>query len=557
MLIDQLFAGGGELGYLMRAADWASSPLGPVDRWPQALKTAVRIMLTSRQAMFVWWGNDLINLYNDAYRAILGGKHPAALGMPAEEVWREIWNEVGPRARSAMLGDEGTYDEALELIMVRNGYPEETYYTFSYSPVPNDEGGTGGILCANTDDTLRIIGERQLALLRELASRTAEARAIDTACQIGARCLETDRRDLPFALIYLADSEHRILRLKGAAGIAPGHPAAPEVIFLDHNPLDHDPVWPLAGILATDEPLQIANLRHRFPDLPHGAWLQPPDRAVAIPIAASGKEGRVGVLLAGLSPFRLFNDSYRGFLDLVAGQLSAAIGNAQAYEEERRRAEALAELDRAKTTFFSNVSHEFRTPLMLMLAPTQEALSDEREPLPPSQRERLTMVERNGLRMLRLVNSLLDFARIEAGRVQASYVETDLGTLTAELASLFRSAIEGAGLELAIDCEPGPPERLCGSRDVGKDCSQSGFERLQIYLPGENRRLAPFVPGPGPPHRVGHRNGHPGRPDRTRFRALPPHRGSARTDSRRNRYRTRAGAGTDAAARRHRLAREP
>jgi signal transduction histidine kinase/DNA-binding response OmpR family regulator len=441
----------------MRAADWASSALGPVDRWPQALKTAVRIMLTSRQAMFVWWGNDLINLYNDAYRSILGGKHPAALGMPAEEVWREIWDETGPRARSAMLGDEGTYDEALELIMVRNGYPEETYYTFSYSPVPNDEGGTGGILCANTDDTLRIIGERQLALLRELAARTAEARTIDTACQIAARCLETNRRDLPFALIYLADPEQRILRLKGAAGIEPGHPAAPEVIFLDHNPLDDDPAWPLAGILTADEPQRIGDLGDRFADLPRGAWQQPPDRAVAIPIAASGKEGRVGVLLAGLSPFRLFNDSYRGFLELVEGQISAAIGNAQAYEEERRRAEALAELDRAKTTFFSNVSHEFRTPLMLMLAPTEEALSDTREPLSPSQRERLTMVERNGLRMLRLVNSLLDFARIEAGRVHASYVETDLGTFTAELASLFRSAIEGAGLELALDCEPGPP----------------------------------------------------------------------------------------------------
>jgi signal transduction histidine kinase/PleD family two-component response regulator len=452
LLIDQLFAGGGELGRLMRAKDWTASALGPVDRWPQALKTAVRIMLTSRQAMFVWWGNDLINLYNDAYRSVLGGKHPAALGMPAAEVWREIWNDTGPRARSAMLGDEGTYDEALELIMVRNGYPEETYYTFSYSPVPNDEGGTGGILCANTDDTLRIIGERQLALLRELAASTVEARTVDDACRIGARCLETNRRDLPFALIYLADSEHRTLRLRGAAGIQPGHPAAPAITYLDR---EDDQAWPLAGILDSDEPVLIADLRDRFPDLPHGAWQQPPDRAVAIPIAASGKEGRVGVLLAALSPFRLLNDSYRGFLDLVAGQISAAIGNAPAYEEERLRAEVLAELDRAKTTFFSNVSHEFRTPLMLMLGPTEEALSDTLEPLPPSQRERLMLVERNGLRMLRLVNSLLDFARIEAGRVQASYVETDLGALTAELASLFRSAIEGAGLQLLLDCEPG------------------------------------------------------------------------------------------------------
>src|SRR4249920_1352382 len=154
-----LFAEGGDLGRRMRAVDWASTPLGPVESWPQSLRTCVRIILTSRQPMFVWWGSELVNLYNDAYRSIVGGKHPEALGQPASVVWREIWDQVGPRAASAMLNDTGTYDEALLLIMERHGYAEETYYTFSYSPVPNDEGGIGGIICANTDDTQRIIGE--------------------------------------------------------------------------------------------------------------------------------------------------------------------------------------------------------------------------------------------------------------------------------------------------------------------------------------------------------------------------------------------------------------
>jgi len=202
-------AGGGELGELMRQKDWSQTPLGRVERWPQALKTAVRIMLTARQPMFVWWGDELINLYNDAYKSIVGGKHPHALGQPASVVWREIWDQVGPRAKTAMSEDKGTYDEALLLIMERNGYPEETYYTFSYSPVPNDEGGTGGILCANTDDTQRIMGERQLALLRELAACTSDARTIEDACIRSAHSLETDLRDLPFALIYLLDPDHR------------------------------------------------------------------------------------------------------------------------------------------------------------------------------------------------------------------------------------------------------------------------------------------------------------------------------------------------------------
>src|SRR4051812_35990526 len=106
---DGTLASGGEMGARMRAIDWASTPLGPVSHWPQALKTAVRIMLTSRQPMFVWWGEQLINLYNDAYQSILGGKHPRALAQPAEVVWHEIWDQVGPRARSAMVGNEGTY----------------------------------------------------------------------------------------------------------------------------------------------------------------------------------------------------------------------------------------------------------------------------------------------------------------------------------------------------------------------------------------------------------------------------------------------------------------
>jgi signal transduction histidine kinase len=138
--------GGGEMGARLRARDWSRTPLGPAEQWPQSLKTAVRILLTSRQPMFVWWGDELINLYNDAYRDIVGGKHPAALGQPAAVVWREIWDQVGPRAESALRRNEGTYDEALRLIMERHGYPEETYYTFSYSPVPGDQGGIGGIL---------------------------------------------------------------------------------------------------------------------------------------------------------------------------------------------------------------------------------------------------------------------------------------------------------------------------------------------------------------------------------------------------------------------------
>ncbi|MEH1784395.1 MAG: ATP-binding protein [Nostoc sp.] len=452
--------GGGEMGARMRELDWLKTSLGPTQQWPQSLKTAVRIMLTSRQPMFVWWGEELINLYNDAYKAIIGGKHPEALGQPAAYVWREIWDQIGPRAESAMLKNEGTYDEALLLIMERNGYPEETYYTFSYSPVPNDQGDTGGIICANTDDTQRIIGERQLALLRELAARTVDARTFDEACTLSASCLESNSYDLPFAMIYLVDPDKQEVFLAGTCCIDQNHLAVPETVALDA-----DGVWPFAEVIKTHRAKLISNLEVSFSSLPCGVWQRSPHQAIAVPIAPSGQTGKAGILIAGLNPFRLFDDNYQGFIDLVAAQIAASIANAQAYEEERKRAEALAEIDRAKTVFFSNVSHEFRTPLTLMLGPLEETLINCATLLPAKEREQLEMVQRNGLRLLKLVNSLLDFSRIEAGRVQASYEPTNLATFTAELASVFRSAVERAGMQLSVNC-PSLPAQVYVDREM-------------------------------------------------------------------------------------------
>ncbi|XGV98545.1 MAG: ATP-binding protein [Leptolyngbya sp. BL-A-14] len=448
---EQLFAGNSEMAALMRLYDWSQTPLGAVEQWSQSLKTSVRIMLTCRQPMFVWWGDALINLYNDAYCAILGGKHPEALGKPASVVWQEIWEQVGPRAESALVHNEGTYDEALQLIMERNGYPEETYYTFSYSPVPDDQGKTSGIICANTDDTQRVIGERQLALLRELAARTADARTFDDACTLSAICLETNPYDLPFAIIYLIDPEKQCAVLAGTSGIEQTHPAVPKSISLDR-----DEAWRVAKVSKTNEAEVISDLAFQCHQLPTGAWDRPPHQAVVIPIAPSGRTGKAGILVIGLNPFRLYDDYYQGFLNLVAAQISASVANAQAYEEERKRSDALAEIDQAKTIFFSNVSHEFRTPLTLMLSPLEELTSSLEERLQPDEREQLHLIQRNGLRLQKLVNTLLDFSRIEAGRVQAAYEPTDLASFTAELASVFRSLVEQAGVALHIDCPPLP-----------------------------------------------------------------------------------------------------
>jgi signal transduction histidine kinase/PAS domain-containing protein len=455
------FADGGEMGRLMRSVDWSDTSLGPLETWPQSLRTAVGIILSSRYGMFVWWGRQLINLYNDAYRPFLGKKHPEALGQSAREVWAEIWHLIGPRTDAVLERGESTFDEALLLIMERNGYPEETYFTFSYSPIRDDGGAVGGIFCAVTDETSRIIGERRLTLLREVAARTPQTHAPEEVCAAAAACINSAAHDLPFALIYLTDGG-RAARLVARVGIDAEHPAAPRVVDLEAR----DPIWPLAKAKTPGEPLVIEDLQSRFDALPPGAWDRPPDRAVVMALSEQGQTGVAGFLVAGLSPYLLFDEGYRGFVGLLAGQITAGIANAHAYEQERKRAEALAELDRAKTAFFSNASHEFRTPLTLMLSPLEDLLGRSSNPDSITvRRGEIELVHRNGLRLLRLVNTLLDFSRIEAGRLQAVYEPTDLASYSAELASTFRSAIDQAGLRYVVDCAP-LPEPVYVDRDM-------------------------------------------------------------------------------------------
>ncbi|WP_427307592.1 response regulator [Cupriavidus sp. H39] len=440
-------AGGGEMGALMRAFDWGATPLGPPQAWPHSLRTALRIMLTSRQPIWIGWGEALHFFYNDAYKSIIGGKHPGALGQPTSVVWREIWPEIGPLLATAMTGIEGTFVEQKLLIMERNGYPEETYYTFSYSPVPNDHGGTGGIICANSDDTERVLAERQLNVLRDVAASASDARAWRDACERAMAALSADPRDIVFALLYIAEPGARTLQRVGAIGIDAGHPGAPAQIALDAQwP------WPVAEVLAQQQPGLVSGLASRFAvPLPGGAWGVPPSSAAVIEVAPSGNASHRGVLVVGLNPFRLFGDRYRSFLTLVAGQIGAAMHSALAYEAARKRAEALAEIDRAKTAFFSNISHEFRTPLTLMLGPLEELV---RRAGSGEDRALLEMTHRNGLRLLKLVNALLDFSRIESGRVTMRRQPTDLAALTADLASLFRASVEAAGITLQVDCPP-------------------------------------------------------------------------------------------------------
>ncbi len=442
-------AGGGEMGERIRRFDWSRTPLGPPDAWSPAQRTTVGLMLANSFPMLLWWGPDYICIYNDAYIPILGLKHPNALGLPVRECWSEIWHILRPLIDTPFNGGPSTWIEDFELHIQRSGFTEETHFTVAYSPVPDagTASGIGGVLATVHEISQKVVAERRVSILRDLGVEATE-NTTEEICRVAMQTLGRHSKDVPFALLYLVDANGRHARLVGTAGTEAGRDASPQLVSLD--PADAKQGWPFAVALRGQGVVQVADLPSRFDAVPAGPWAEPAHTAVLLPLRSNKANEPFGLLVGGVSSRLKFDEQYRSFYELAASQIATAIANARAYEEERRRAEALAEIDRVKTAFFSNVSHEFRTPLTLMLGPLEDALAS--ADLAPQERDKIETAHRNSLRLLKLVNSLLDFSRIEAGRAQASYEPVDLATFTAELASNFRSACERAGLGLVIDC---------------------------------------------------------------------------------------------------------
>jgi len=447
-----LMSGGGEMGELMRAHDWANTPFGPVSQWPQSLRTALRICLDSRFPILIWWGPELRLLYNDAYRPALGStKHPQALGASGKEVWSEIWDTIGPMLEGVVRTGQATWESDQLLLFDRHGYLEESYWTYSYSAIRLSSGEIGGVFSAIHEVTDRVLSGRRLTTLREVADQVVQAKTDVDACHLAMQSIMRNPADCPYAMIFLCDG-------KKATRVAASFDAGPHVAsILDLTEPDR---WGIAETVRT-RTVNVIDVAEpdAFPAAPYGGKCK---QAISLPILGVTRE-TIAVITVGISPYRALDDFCREFFQSLAKNLAANINNARAYDEERKRAEALAELDRAKTVFFSNVSHEFRTPLTLMLGPLEDALSGDN--LPEEQRQRVEVAHRNAVRLLRLVNTLLDFSRIEAGRIQACYEPTDLAKYTTELASVFRSAMDRAGLRLTIDC-PNAAEPVYVDREM-------------------------------------------------------------------------------------------
>lgn len=443
--------GGGEMGELICSTDWSKSALGPLERWPQSLQLAVSLMLNSQHPIWIGWGKERTFLYNDAYVSVLSlAKHPRSLGLPAQEVWAEIWDICGPLADKVFEQGEASFFSDVRLFMDRGNFLEETFYSFSYSPILDEAGNVVGLFCPSTESTAKNLNARRLRTLSELSAKALVEKSTQAACASAVSILAANPDDIPFAALYLVDPNGESASLVQATPLPAGCDLIPPTMPL-HGQTSTKEIFSFGKVFDRAQP-EIVPVGH-LDRLPPGPAHQRLNEAIVLPVTSSGDTRPLGILVAGINPTRRLDAEYRTFFNLIADQVATAVQSARAAEEQKKRADALADLDRAKTIFFSNVSHEFRTPLTLLLGPLGDTLAKSQGGLSPEDQENLRVAHRNGLRLEKLVNTLLDFSRLEAGRVEASYQPTDISQFTAELASCFHSAMARARLQFEVACE--------------------------------------------------------------------------------------------------------
>ncbi|WP_207515791.1 PAS domain-containing protein [Longitalea luteola] len=446
--IPDYLSGGGEMGRFIREKDWSKTPLGNPIGWPQSLRSTLSICLNSNFPIAIYWGNDLILLYNDAWSPIPGNKHPWALGKPAKEVWPEIWDAIEPQFRKAFSGVPGGSKDAF-LPMNRHGYQEECYFNFTFTPIYGEGGKVEGVFNAVIETTKTVLNERQLQTLRELGNLDRTSKTVDEVLASAAKVLQGNNKDFPFAIIYKIVAEENKAIPISYVGTTDAQEFFPSWINLDSSA---DDSISICKAYSTNALVVFENKENRKA-LPKGGWDIEATKFIHLPIVSQSRKTPIAILSAALNPYRQFDELYKQFVQLIADQISTEVNNALAYEEERKRAQALAEIDKAKTAFFTNISHEFRTPLTLILGSLEQLLNRKTEEIVTEHKDAIETSHRNALRMLRLVNNLLDFSRIEAGKVKARFQLTDLCQYTSELASNFRSVIEHGGLQFYVHCE--------------------------------------------------------------------------------------------------------
>jgi serine phosphatase RsbU (regulator of sigma subunit) len=328
--------------------DWASTPLGPEEQWSPTLRTAASTALNSRFAMLLMWGPDLVMLYNDSYAPMLGLRHPDALGRRVPDVWVDVWADIKPMIDDVFAGG-ATHHRDLPLTMTRRGFAEECYFTFSYSPVVQPGGRVAGLLNTVVETTQQVLAARRMSVLQKLGSlpRSVHGNRVDAVAAALAVLAEA-RSDCPFGLVYLLGED-------GVPELAAAHGIGAEGGLATSTIADH-----VGSAIESGAARTVTGLADLLPGLSSaGASFAGDDdvhTAVVEPLVVAGRSTPVGALVLGTSPHLRLDDEYRVFLSLAAGQIAAAVADAEAVESARRRAEERAELDRARAQFFTDVA---------------------------------------------------------------------------------------------------------------------------------------------------------------------------------------------------------
>ena len=460
---------GDEMSKVIRAMDWSRTPLGPLSAWPQSLRTTVSLCLASNFPISIAWGPQRTQIYNDGYWPICGKKHPHSLGQDFRECWFSAWPVIGAAFEQATAG-QTAFLENQRIFIDRNGFLEETFFTFSFSPIRDESGAVGGLFHPVTELTQQTLTERRLKLLQELAEETAQAGTVAEAAQQLIATVARHPLDVPFALLYLVDLKSQVARLAGHTGLKRDTPAAPATVDLQAVTVG----WPFAAITLPRK-VHVEDLEAKFGDFAEGPYPEAPKSAFILPIQVPGVEQIFGFLVTGVSPRRPVDERYRAFFVLLQSSIANILRNARNSEEEHRRTSELraseellrlaqAQLiernealqieteraqaaNRLKSEFLANMSHELRTPLNGILGFSELLIDKKAGTLNPDQTEFLTDVLNSGRHLLQLINDLLDIAKIEAGRMELAPESFSIRNLLEEVAGVLSPLVREKNID--------------------------------------------------------------------------------------------------------------
>jgi signal transduction histidine kinase/DNA-binding response OmpR family regulator len=433
--------------------DWSATPLGPRESWPALLRLLVDLCLDSEFPVQVSWGPDLLVLYNDAYVPLLGvEKHPWALGRPAREVGPHPWPVSEEHVRKVMETGQAYHSGDQGLIINRHGYPEEAHFTFSTSAIRDADGMIVALFNAITETTSHILYERRLQVLRRLGAMSVTAdESLSSTCRAAVDVIGRNRKSVPFAAVYLRDLPDQGPRRTAGYGFAETTATSCELVELAPTS------GPVLQVMERGGTELVSGLRDRYPGVFEPGPLGPltPDQAFILPVVMLGTRKPIGVLVLGVNPYWRPDDAYTAFAAMAARQLGVIVTDAVSYQSERKRQLALAELDRARTEFFQNVSHEMRAPLTMLLTPLQDILDEPGMVLPAAARDTVQTSIRAGDRLHRVVDALLDTSRAESGALIPDREDIDLASVTADVVEGYRPATNGR-LDLRVDMPTEP-----------------------------------------------------------------------------------------------------